>query len=52
MPRNLPPVQMHICTKFRPEGRNTATDVPGYSRYPMSLVLKLMVARAAMLIRR
>ena|SRR5258708_16861796 len=48
----VPPVQMRICTKFRPEGRTIPTDVPGYSRYPMSLLMKLIVAKAAMLIHR
>jgi hypothetical protein len=48
----VPPVQMRICTKFRPEGRAIPNDVPGYSRYPMSLLMKLIVAKAAMLIHR
>ena len=48
----VPPVQMRICTKFRPEGRTISTDVPAYSRYPISLLMKLIVAKAAMLIHR
>jgi hypothetical protein len=44
----LPPVQMRICTRFRPEGRAVATDLPAYSRYPMSLLMKLLVAKVAM----
>ena len=48
----LPPVQMRVCTKFRPDGRTIPTDVPGYSRYPMSLLMKLIAAKAAMLIHR
>ena len=46
------PVQMHICTKFRPAGRTISTDVPAYPRYPMTLLMKLLVAKAAMLIHR
>ena len=44
------PVQMRICTKFKPDGRTIPTDVPQYSRYPMSLLVKLVVAKAAMLL--
>jgi hypothetical protein len=48
----LPPVQMRICTKFMPEGHTLPTDVPAYSRYPMALLMKLLVAKVAMLIHR
>jgi hypothetical protein len=43
------PVQLRICTKFKRDGRVTPTDVPQYSRYPMALMVKLVVAKAAML---
>jgi hypothetical protein len=46
------PVQMRICTKFKPDGRSIPTDVPQYSRYPMSLLMKLLFAKAAMLLHR
>jgi hypothetical protein len=49
---DVSPVQMRICTKFKPEGRTIPTDVPQYSRYPMSLLVKLVLAKAAMLLRR
>jgi hypothetical protein len=29
----VPPVQMRVCTKFRPEGRGIPTDVPAYSSH-------------------
>ena len=48
----LPPVQMRVCTRFRPDGRSIPTDVPGYSRYPVSLLMKLLVAKVAMLMHR
>jgi hypothetical protein len=48
----VPPVQMRICTKFRREGLTIQTDVPGYPHYPISLLMKLIVAKAAMLIHR
>jgi hypothetical protein len=47
-----PPVQMRICTRFRPAGSATPTDVPGYARYPMSLLMKLIAAKVAMLMHR
>ncbi len=45
------PVQMRVCTKFKPHGRAIPTDVPRYSRYPMSLLVKLLLAKAAMVLR-
>jgi hypothetical protein len=45
------PVQMRVCTKFNPDGRTIPTDVPQYSRYPMSILVKLVLAKAAMLLR-
>ena len=48
----VPPVQMRICTRFKSEGPALSTDVPTYSRFSMSLLLKLMAAKAAMLLRR
>jgi hypothetical protein len=46
------PVQMRICTQFRPDGRAIPTDVPNYSRYPMSFIMKLVLAKLAMLLHR
>ncbi|CAE6805269.1 GFA family protein [Paraburkholderia domus] len=46
------PVQMRICTKFKTDGRTIPTDVPYYSRYPMSLMMKLVLAKMAMLLHR
>jgi hypothetical protein len=46
------PVQMRICTRFKPDGRTIPTDVPCYSRYPMSLIMKLVLARIAMSLHR
>jgi hypothetical protein len=44
------PVQMRICTKFRSGGDAIPSDVPQYSRYPMSLLVKLVLAKVAMLL--
>jgi hypothetical protein len=49
---DVSPVQMRICTKFKPDGRTIPTDVPHYSRYAMSFLLKLVLAKAAMLLHR
>ena len=46
------PIQMRICTKFKPANRDLPTDVPCHSRYPISLVARLVLARAAMLFNR
>ena len=46
------PVQMRICTRFKPDGCTIPTDVPHYSRYPPSLLMKLVLAKAAMLLYR
>ncbi len=46
---NTPPVQMRIQTKFKREGANIPTDVPGYSSFPVTFVAKLLLARVAML---
>jgi hypothetical protein len=46
------PVQMRICTKFKPDARSMPTDVPHFSRYPLALLAKLVLAKAAMLLHR
>jgi hypothetical protein len=49
---DLPPVQMRICTKFQPANCAVPTDVPGYSRFPLKFLAKLLGARIAMLLHR
>jgi hypothetical protein len=49
---DVPPVQMRICTKFKPTGSTIPTDVPEYPRFSMSLLWKLLLAKAAMLLHR
>jgi hypothetical protein len=49
---DVPPVQMRVCTKFKPEGTTIPTDAPAYSRYPASLIVKLVLARIGMLLQR
>ena len=45
----VPPVQMRICTRFKP-GHAFPADVPQYSRYPLSFLLKLAAAKVAMVL--
>jgi hypothetical protein len=48
----VPPLQMRICTKFKPENRDVPSDVRSYSIYPFKLVAKLVAAKIAMLLHR
>jgi hypothetical protein len=49
---DLPPLQMRICTKFKPENGDVPSDVPSYSRYPFKFLMMLLAARIAMLFHR
>jgi hypothetical protein len=49
---DLPPLQMRISTKFRPDDVVLPNDVPSYRGYPLRLMAKLLVSGAAMLLRR
>ena len=49
---NIPPLQMRICTKFRPENGDVPSDVPVYSSYPLKFLTKLLTAKLAMLFHR
>jgi hypothetical protein len=50
--RDLPPLQMRICTKFKPENFSIPSDVPSYPGYPFKFLVKLLGARIAMLLHR
>ncbi len=45
----LPPLQLRICTKFKPNGVVLPDDVPSARGYPPGLVVKLLASRVAML---
>jgi hypothetical protein len=49
---DIPPLQIRICTKFKPENGDLPSDVPGYSSYPLKFLAKLVAARIAMLLHR
>jgi hypothetical protein len=43
------PVEMRICTRFRPDGASLPTDVPSYPGYAFGFMLRLIGARFAMM---
>lgn len=49
---DVPPLQLRICTKFKPARTVLPRDVPSADRYPPFLIVKLLAARAAMLLGR
>jgi hypothetical protein len=49
---NIPPLQMRICTKFKPENGDVPSDVPSYSSFPLKFLAKLLAARIEMLLYR
>lgn len=48
----LPPLEMRICTKFKPDGVVLPDDVPSHSGYPPGLIVRLLASRLAMLLGR
>ena len=49
---HLPPLQMRICTKSKPEDLVLPNDLPAYPGYPLRLMAKLLASGATMLLRR
>jgi hypothetical protein len=49
---DVPPLQMRVQTKFKPENGDVPSDVPSYPGYPLKFMAKLAAARIAMLLRR
>ena len=49
---DVPPLQMRIQTRFKPEDCEIPNDVPSYPSYPFRFIAKLMFARVAMLLYR
>jgi hypothetical protein len=47
---DAPPLQMRICTKFKPANSSIPRDMPGYQDYPLKFLAKLASARIAMLL--
>lgn len=47
-----PPVQMRLCTRFKPDAGSLPGDVPSHAGYPPSFLAKLLGARIAMLFHR
>lgn len=49
---DVPPLQMRILTKHKPEGVELPGDARSYSNFPLSFIAKLVAANIAMLLRR
>ncbi len=49
---DLPPVEMHVQTKFKPKNSAVPNGVPSYASYPFKFMAKLVVAKIAMLLGR
>jgi hypothetical protein len=46
---DLPPLQLRMCTRFKPEGVVLPNDVPSSRGYPPKLIGRLLASRVAML---
>lgn len=49
---DAPPLQMRICTKFKPKSSSVTSDLPSYTGYPFKFLAKLLAAWIPMLLRR
>jgi hypothetical protein len=45
----VPPVEMLVCTRFKPGNAEMPSGVPAYARFPPAFLGKLLAARIAML---
>ena len=48
----VPPVQLRICTKWRPQGCEVPRDAPSHPGFPLGFLAKLLASRIAMLLGR
>jgi hypothetical protein len=48
---DVPPLEFRICTKFRPGSAALPDDVPSSAMYPPGLLLKLVTAKLAMMLK-
>ena len=48
----IPPLQMRICTKFKPPSSDAPSDVPSFPGFPLRFIAKLVAAKIAMLLHR
>jgi hypothetical protein len=47
---DVPPLQMRVQTKFKPQNSKDPGDVPSYAGFPLKFMFKLVAARVAMLL--
>lgn len=45
---DAPPIELRICTRWRPAGPELPADVPNHSRFSPGLIARFMAARLAM----
>jgi hypothetical protein len=48
----VPPLQMRVCTKFKPSGSVLPDDVPAYKMFAPKFMFRLLASRIAMLLGR
>jgi len=46
----LPPLQMRVCTRFKPVAAEVPKDVPSYPGFPAKFLAKQLAARMAMVL--
>jgi hypothetical protein len=49
---DVPPLQMRVFTKFRPDNGDLVGEVPSYATFSPKFVMKLLAARIAMILGR
>ena len=49
---DIPPLQMRVCTRFKPGAGELPGDIPSYPGFAFSFLAKLLAARLAMLLGR
>jgi hypothetical protein len=49
---DIPPVQMRVCAKFKPDTGHVPSDAPVYSGYSLKFLAKLVAAKIAMRLHR
>ena len=45
----VPPIEMRVCTRYKPAGGELSSDVPSYPRFAPKFLGRLLAARIAMI---
>jgi hypothetical protein len=46
----MPPVQMRVQTRFKPEGAVLPKDAPAFKAFPSRFIIRLLLTKLAMLL--